>query len=426
MRTPHAAVGGPNVPPPDGGIVAEAVTNAPGAPIHVLLTDDEAEHIPGCNMVFRREALEAIGGFDPQFRTAGDDVDVCWRLKGAGWTIGFNAAAMVWHRRRDSIRAYWRQQRGYGHAEALLERKWPEKYNGLGHFSWTGRVYSNGPRLLRWRRGRVYQGLWGSAPFQSLYQPAPSTLASILDMPEWWFVVIALAGTSLLGALWAPLLWARPFLVVTLGVPLVRAIVIAWSVPSPRRQRPFWERLALCSLTAWLHLLQPIARLRGRLANGLTPARLRAPKRLVVPRSRVVNMWSERWREPLERVAAVEAALRAAGVPVRRGGAYDRWDLEVPGGMLGATRMLMVVEEHGAGTQFVRARIWSYPSWPGLGLALTFGALALGAWLDGVVVIAVALAVGAVTIALRASVECATTSALFGDAVRHTEPSEDR
>ena len=36
----------------------------------------------------------------PQFRRAGDDVDVCWRLQARGWTLGFSAAAMVWHHRR--------------------------------------------------------------------------------------------------------------------------------------------------------------------------------------------------------------------------------------------------------------------------------------------------------------------------------------
>ena len=34
-------------------------------------------------MAFRREALEEIGGFDPIYRAAGDDVDVCWRLQNA-------------------------------------------------------------------------------------------------------------------------------------------------------------------------------------------------------------------------------------------------------------------------------------------------------------------------------------------------------
>src|SRR5262249_32970883 len=77
--TSHVAVGGPNPPPPEGA-VADAVANAPGGPIHVLLSDDVAEHVPGCNLAFRKSALEAVGGFDPQFRVAGDDVDICWRI----------------------------------------------------------------------------------------------------------------------------------------------------------------------------------------------------------------------------------------------------------------------------------------------------------------------------------------------------------
>jgi len=120
------------------------VANAPGGPIHVLLSDNVAEHIPGCNMAFRKDRLQAIGGFDPQFRRAGDDVDVCWRLQAKGWTLGFSAPAMVWHHRRNSIRAYLRQQIGYGDAEAMLERKWPEKYNAAGHVSWSGRLYGKG------------------------------------------------------------------------------------------------------------------------------------------------------------------------------------------------------------------------------------------------------------------------------------------
>ena len=145
----------------------------------MLLSDTVAEHIPGCNMAFRRECLEAIGGFDVQFRTAGDDVDVCWRLQQRGWTLGFHAAAMVWHHRRNSVKAYWRQQRGYGRAEALLERKWPEKYNRVGHPAWAGRVYGRGLAKLAGWFGDHLPGQLGSAPFQSLYQPVPNPLAPL-------------------------------------------------------------------------------------------------------------------------------------------------------------------------------------------------------------------------------------------------------
>src|SRR5207249_3055282 len=137
MSTDHAAVGGPNIPPSGDGAIADCVANAPGGPIHVLLSDREAEHIPGCNMAFRKAALQAIGGFDPQFRVAGDDVDVCWRIRKAGWKLGFSPAAVVWHHRRDSVRAFWKQQKGYGRAEALLAAKGPEKYNCAWHPAWS-------------------------------------------------------------------------------------------------------------------------------------------------------------------------------------------------------------------------------------------------------------------------------------------------
>ena len=94
--TDHAGVGGPNWPPPGDGPIADCVANAPGGPVHVLLSDQVAEHLPGCNMAFRKRSLEAIGGFDVQFRTAGDDVDVCWRLQKKGWTLGFHPAVVRW------------------------------------------------------------------------------------------------------------------------------------------------------------------------------------------------------------------------------------------------------------------------------------------------------------------------------------------
>jgi len=53
-----------------------------------------------------------------------------------------------------------------------------------------------------------------------------------------------------------------------------------------------------------------------------------------------------------------EADLRKLGAFVRRGGDYDRWDLEVRAGLLGSARLLMAVEDHGAGNQFVRVRLW--------------------------------------------------------------------
>ena len=87
----YAGVGGPNITPPAQNWIQACVAAAPGGPNHVLLTDTVAEHIPGCNMAFYRWAFEGVGGFDPEYRKAGDDVDFCWRIQQAGWVICFQS-----------------------------------------------------------------------------------------------------------------------------------------------------------------------------------------------------------------------------------------------------------------------------------------------------------------------------------------------
>jgi len=95
--------GGPNYAPHEDGWIEGCVAASPGAPSHVLIGDERAEHLAGCNMLFRKAALEDAGGFDPQFTAAGDDVDICWRLMDAGYVLGYCPSAFVWHFRRNTI-----------------------------------------------------------------------------------------------------------------------------------------------------------------------------------------------------------------------------------------------------------------------------------------------------------------------------------
>jgi GT2 family glycosyltransferase len=376
LRTEHVGVGGPNIAPPGDGPIADCVAHAPGGPVHVLLSDRVAEHIPGCNMAFRRTALEAIGGFDPRFRAAGDDVDICWRLQERGGTLGFHPGAMVWHHRRNSLRAYWRQQMGYGRAEALLEQKWPEKYNAAGHVAWAGRLYGKGlAETLGWRRGRIYHGVWGSAFFQRMYERAPGTLASLPLMPEWYLFVVALAALAAVGVMWAPLRLVWPLLAAAVGLPILQAARVARPARFSSAPVTRGERLRLVALTAALHLAQPAARLCGRLRHGLTPWRSAGSATFELPLARRLRIWSETWRSAEDWLGAAEAGLRMAGRRVARGSAWDRWDLEVSGGLLGAARVRMAVEEHGAGRQLVRFNAW--PRWS----PMTSGTLVLLAFL---------------------------------------------
>jgi hypothetical protein len=140
---------------------------APGAPSHVLLDDIHAEHLPGCNIAVRSEVFHSVGGFDPVFRTAGDDVDFCWRLTDAGHTLGFVPGAFVWHWRRPSIRAFLKQQIGYGKAEKLLLAKHPDRFGKNGEARWRGFVYGGG--AVRVGDGSIiYHGPMGQAGYQSL------------------------------------------------------------------------------------------------------------------------------------------------------------------------------------------------------------------------------------------------------------------
>jgi GT2 family glycosyltransferase len=420
LRTDHVGVGGPNIAPAGDGVIAECVANSPGGPVHVLLSDQEAEHVPGCNMAFRKAALQAIGGFDPQFRTAGDDVDVCWRLQQAGGTLGFSAAAMVWHHRRNSVRAYWRQQRGYAKAEVLLERKWPEKYNAAGHPHWAGRMYGKGLAQMLGRRGRIYHGTWGTAPFQVLDQPIPSMLRSLPLMPEWYLVVATLVAFSAIGIVWARLRLVFPLLVLAVGALVLPAGLgaVRASFPSGPRSRVAWLRLR--SLTAALHLLHSAARLWGRQRHGLTPWRRHGRAGLSVP-WRTCTTWTECWQAPERRLQQLERAIREAGAVVVRGGPYDRWDLQVCGGMLGAIRVLMAVEEHGAGRQLVRVRWWPrYPIPVVVAIVLAAG-LSIMAALDHMGVVPALFLGVAGLLGLRALQQSAGAAAAARSALRQAE-----
>ena len=418
LTTDHAGVGGPNIPPESDGPIAECVANSPGGPVHVLLTDKIAEHIPGCNMAFRKAALEAIDGFDARFRIAGDDVDLCWRIQQQGWTLGFSPAAMVWHHRRNSVKAYWKQQLNYGKAEGYLEHKWPEKYNAAGHIPWQGKLYFKGfEQLLGCFRGRVYQGTWGSALFQSVYQPAPSLLWSLPLMPEWYVIIAALGIFSVLGAEWTPLLFALPLFIAASALPIMHAVSCALRLPFLDRTRK--QRFKLRALTAALHLMQPLARLNGRIRIGLTPwRRCGLVAGIAHPWPKTFTIWSEQWKSPISWLESIEQGVKDLHAVVLRGGDYDRWDFELRGGLLGSVRMLMAVEEHGGGKQFIRIKSWPRCTPAGIIITLLFAALGAAAataqaWIACGVLNSIAF-----LFMMRVLVECSSAMATMAGAFR--------
>lgn len=420
-NTDHAGIGGPNLPPPEDGRVAECVAAAPGAPIHVLISDREAEHVPGCNMAFRKSVLEEVGGFDDRFHAAGDDVDLCWRLQDAGETLGYSAGAVVTHRRRDTVRRYLRQQFGYGKAEALLEQKWPSRHNRAGYLRWSGRIYDGASLETRRRRARVNYGRWGSGLFQSVYEPAPNMLSTLFLMPESFLLVCLLGMVALLGVAWSPLLVAAPFFAFgVLGI-LWRAFSSGWRAQRPAIGLTSSELLRRRLLTGALFLMQPMARLAGRMLNGLSPWR-RRHRGSGAARSKphTLSIWSERWRSHEERLEELQQAMITGGAVVYSGGDFDRWDLDVRTGPWGTVRLLSTVEEHGDGKQLTRLRVWPRPSVISAALPVLLLVSVLAA-IDGQPTVAACFAVVAAVCGVLSILDCRAAMGLALREIRELE-----
>jgi cellulose synthase/poly-beta-1,6-N-acetylglucosamine synthase-like glycosyltransferase len=250
-----AGVGGPNVSPPADPPIAQVVARAPGGPIHVLLSDDRAEHLPGCNFAFWKKALVDVGGFDSTFTVAGDDVDVCWRLIDRGWELAYHPGALVWHHRRSRFRDYLGQQRSYGRSEALVQVRHPTRFTLVGTARWLGRMYNS--LFTRVTRQRIYRGSYGAAAFQSIYRFGGHALdlAHQVGVPTAFLLLF----TAPLSLLWPPALFVA---LAAVGALLGLGVIdFAQAVP-PRRwpRSKLWFRTAVAAL----HLLQPLVRTEAR------------------------------------------------------------------------------------------------------------------------------------------------------------------
>jgi glycosyltransferase involved in cell wall biosynthesis len=360
-------VGGPNLVPDEDDWVAKCVYRAPGGPTQVMLDDQSAEHIPGCNMSFRKCALEKVGGFDEIFTKAADDVDICWRLLEGGHRIGFSPSAIVWHHRRPSITAYWRQQAGYGESEVLLERKHPNKFNPWGHTYWAGRIYAPYPFFRLFGSPVIYHGLWGSAGFQSMYDPGAGGYLTYLPRAmEWHLGLIAL---MVLG-IFVPWLLAVAGvgLAYTAGYCMVCAADAKLDVLISRHGPATWaRRLRWRATIALLNFLEPLARDWGRIKGGLTPWRSvlqqpvqtsyvsRAVQRLQPFRRRL--QWYYRGDPSLDRHAFLERLTKKMvcnGRAVGWNETWQNWDLKIRRGMLAEAEVRLVVEHHGGPRRVAR------------------------------------------------------------------------
>lgn len=362
LTSRFTGMGGHNFLPPEDSPVAAAVLVSPGGPAHVMLNDRLAEHVPGCNMVFYKWALGEIGGFDPIFTKAGDDVDVCWRLQQRGYRIGFNPAGFVWHYRRSTVKAYLKQQRGYGEAEALLVRKHPEYFNLIGNSIWRGQIYTASKFGLVIGRSVIYHGVFATGFFQTLYSAPPAWTLMLCTSMEYHVLI-----TLPLLVLSVPFSFLLPVAVISPILSLVICAAAAWQAGLPKSKKKWWSR----PLVALLYFLQPIARgwarYQGRLGLQQTPPA--AKERLELLRQGdsgesldQLFFWGDGKIGRIDWVSGIVLRLDQQGWASKTDTGWSEYDVELFGNRWSRLQFTTATEDFAGGKRLFRCRLraqWS-------------------------------------------------------------------
>ena len=341
----YAGVGGPNISPPAENWVQACVSAAPGGPNHVLLTDVVAEHIPGCNMAFHRWAFDQVGGFDPEYRKAGDDVDFCWRLQQSGGVIAFSPAAIVWHYRRFTLQAFRKQQEGYGEAESMLRFQHLVFFGPTGTAKWKGQIYG-APRFT-WLVNKpiIYHGVFGEGLFQSIYPTPQSEIAAYLSSIEWLALTLFILGISV------PL----PFLRIVPYIMFGGTLLVALSYMIHARLEAKHDTIPARLLVAFLALAQPLVRGWARYFTWLRfkrtpPAVIASVEKDFKPaRGGITNLrfWSEDGHGRERLLQESIQALESEGWNYSLDTGWKNWDVQIYGSFWWGIQMRSVTEYHG-------------------------------------------------------------------------------
>jgi N-acetylglucosaminyl-diphospho-decaprenol L-rhamnosyltransferase len=120
-RHPRVGIAGPRLANPDGSL--QVSTFPYPEPMHMLIRETSLLHLVGllpvvrdyylltwphdgernvpwvlgAALLIRREAFEAVGGFDAGFYMYSEEVDLCYRVARAGWQVRFTPEATIVH-----------------------------------------------------------------------------------------------------------------------------------------------------------------------------------------------------------------------------------------------------------------------------------------------------------------------------------------
>lgn len=158
--------------------------------------------------------------------------------------------------------------------------------------------------------------------------------------------------------------------------------ILAWQAKVPRPYDSLRSRLVICALCYAQPLVRSFQRYRTWLfafpapGNGNPDPVNGGSERLPLTGRRLVEYWSEEWRDRTELLNPVVAELTEHRWSCAVDTGWSVWDLEVSGDRYTEVQIRTVQEEHGSGKRLIRVRYRVHPRgtfWllGGLGLTLT-------------------------------------------------------
>jgi sugar lactone lactonase YvrE len=287
----------------------------------------------------------------------------------------------------------------------------PDKFLD-GRMLWHGRIYSPLPFVRSLWGERINAGVWGTAAFPSVYRRDVHPFAFLPHSVRWQVLSFCLTIAGALTAASGKHSLAAILLLAT-GV-VGAAMTIAKNISYAMRSNvgslggsSLWYR----AVVAYLHFLQPFARIRGQIRGILSPPEMTQPavapqtsrgprpslreacRALLIVSGGITEdrYWSETWTTADRVLSQLTDWLRRSRavrvIEVDDGWSDDR-DVSVLVGRWSWLDVRALVEEHGGGKSLLRVTTHLRPTSFGIAAAVVLAAVLVGADLMAVRLVA--------------------------------------